>query len=140
MFRMTKVSIFSLADLLEPQIQKKNTKYHLAILVLICVAVTLFKLSHGVNLTVCSEVFAIDRSTVCKILQDVVHAMNNVLKSEVCWPIPEKQRRTQARFAELCSLPAVLGAIDGMQVGIMKPDYSRANYYYFKSGGYSMNC
>jgi len=40
----------------------------------------------------------------------------------------------------MCSLPAVIGAIDGMHVAIAKPDYCPADYYYFKSGGYSMNC
>jgi len=33
-----------------------------------------------------------------------------------------------------------MGAIDEMQVSIAKPDHSVADYYYFKSGGYNMNC
>ena len=92
MFQMTKASVFSLADLLEPQIWKKNMKYHLAIPVLIRVVVTLFKLSHRVNFIMCSEVFSIGSSMVCKILRDVVHAVNNMLKNGVCWPTPEKQQ------------------------------------------------
>ena len=40
----------------------------------------------------------------------------------------------------MCSLLAVLGVIYGTQIGIAKPEYSPADYYYFKSGGYSMNC
>ena len=83
MFRMTKDSVFSLAEVLKPLIQKKNTKYCLSIHVLIRITVTLLKLSHGLNLIVCSEVFAGDRSTVCKILKEVVHAIYNALKNEV---------------------------------------------------------
>ena len=140
MFRMTKDSVFSLAELLKPTLQKKNTKYRLAIPVLIRVACTLFKLTHGSNLTVCSEMFAVRHSTVCKFLREVVHAINNTLKHEVSWPNVDKICVNQAKFAEICSLPAVVGAIDGMQVSIAKPDHSAADYYYFKSGGYSMNC
>jgi len=136
---MTKNSVFSLAELLKPAIQKKNTKYRLSIPVLIRVACTLFKLTHGANLTVCSETFAVGRSTVCKMMREGVHAINDSLKHEVSWPSPHKIRESQTKFVEMCSLPAVIGAIDGMQISIAKPDYCPADYYYFKLGGYSMN-
>jgi len=139
MFRMTKSIVFSLANLLAPIVQKKNTKYRLAIPVLIRVACTLFKLTHGSNLTVCSEMFVIGRSIVCEILREVIHAINDTLKHKVSWPCPEKLCRTQLKFEDLCSLPAVVGAIDGMHVAIAKLDYCPTNYYYFKSGGYSMD-
>jgi len=137
---MTKACVFEFADLLEPYVKKKHTKYRVAIPVLIRVAVTLFKLAHSANFTTCNEVFAIGHSTVCKILREVVHAINDTLKCEFGWPSPARQRRNQIQFEEICSLPAVLGAIEGMQIGISKPDHSLADYYYFKSGAYSMNC
>jgi len=132
MFRMPKNYVFALAELLKPAVQKKNTKYRLAIPVLIRVACTLFKLSHGSNLIVCSEMFAVGRSTVCKMMQDVVHAINDSLKHEVSWPSSQKIRMNQTKFADMCSLPRVIGAIDGMQISIAKPDYCPADYYYFK--------
>ena len=46
MFRMTKGSVFALVDLLRPNVERQNTKYHVAIAVLIRVACTLFKLTH----------------------------------------------------------------------------------------------
>jgi hypothetical protein len=55
MFRMTKPIVFALNELLKPQVQKQDTKDHLAILVLMRVAVTLFKLTHGTSLFVCRE-------------------------------------------------------------------------------------
>ena len=76
MFRMTKDALFNLAELLRPHVEKQNTKYRLAIVVLIRVACMLFKLTHGANLTICSKMFAIDRSTVCKMLCEVVHGIN----------------------------------------------------------------
>ena len=72
LFRMTKRSVFHLANILAPSISKKNTRYRLAVPVLVRVACTLFKLNHGASLLLCSEVFAIGRSTMSMILMDVV--------------------------------------------------------------------
>jgi hypothetical protein len=37
-------------------------------------------------------------------------------------------------------MPGLVGAIDGMHIAISKPDSRIEYYYYFKSGGYSLNC
>jgi hypothetical protein len=68
MFRMTKPVVFALSDLLKPHVQKQDTKYRLAIPVLVRVAVTLFKLTHGASLFACSEMFAIGKSTCSAIM------------------------------------------------------------------------
>ena len=34
----------------------------------------------------------------------------------------------------------VVGAIDGTHVSIAKPSFGAADYYYFKSGWYTINC
>jgi hypothetical protein len=47
---------------------------------------------------------------------------------------------TQAAFKELCRLLAVVGAIDGTHISISKPKYGPTDYFYFKSGGYTLNC
>lgn len=91
-------------------------------------------------MTICSELFAIGRSTVSKILRDVVHAINDTFRQEISWPAGDRMLETQEKFSDLCGLPTVVGAIDGMQVSIAKPDFGAADYYYFKTGGYSMNC
>ena len=74
---MTKRAVVSLSDLLRPHVQRENTRYRLAVPVLIRVACTLFKLARGANLTICSEMFAIGRSTVSMVLTEVVHAIND---------------------------------------------------------------
>lgn len=61
------------------------------------------------------------------------------LKHEVVWPTTNKLYVTQAKFVDLCSLLTVVGAIDGMYVVIMKPNFSPVDYFYFKSGRYRMN-
>ena len=107
---------------------------------LICIACTLFKLIHGANFTICSEMFAIGRSTVSKVLRDMVSAINKTMRHKISWPTGNRLRKTQEKFFTLCSLLAVVGAINGMHVSISKSQFTPGDYYYFKSGGYSMNC
>ena len=140
MFRMTKPTVYNLATLLKPAIEKKNTKYRLAILVLVRIACTLFKLTHGCSLFICSEMFAIGRSTVSLVLREVVQAINVALRLEIAWPMGQRLLETEADFRALCGLPGVLGAIDGTHITISKPRYAPGDYYYFKSGGYTLNC
>ena len=140
MFRMTKHAVFALADLLAPHVQKKDTKYRLAILVVVRVACCLFKLTHGASLFICSELFAVGKSTVSSMLRDVVHAINESLRHELSWPTGDHLHQTQQKFFNLCGLPAVVGAIDGTHVPIAKPQNVPTDYFYFKSGGYTLNC
>ena len=140
MFRMSKPAVQSLAAILKPTVQKKNTKYHLAIPIIVRVVCTLFKLSHGASLFICSEMFAIGRNTVSLVLREVVQAINVTLRSEITRPTGEKMLQTEAAFQELCGLLGVLGAIDGTHVSINKSRFGAADYFYFKTGGYSLNC
>jgi hypothetical protein len=86
MFCMTKPAVFALAGLLRPHVERADTKYRLVVSVLVCVACTLFKLLHGANFTICSEIFAIGRSTVSKVLREVVHAITDTMRHKIVWP------------------------------------------------------
>jgi len=140
MFRMSKKRVFALADILKPHVKRQDTRYRIAVPVLIRVACTLFKLTHGASLIVCSEMFAIGKSTISILLRDVVYAINDTMRSELSWPSGDRLRQCQADFKRLCGLPAVVGAIDGTHVAISKPRHGATDYYYFKSGGYTLNC
>ena len=140
MFWMTKPAVFALTDVLQPIVQRKDTKYRLAIPVVIRVACCLFKLTHGASLLICSEMFAISKSTVSAILREVVHAINDSLRHELSWPIGQRMQETQQKFYDLCGLPRVVGAIDGTHISISKPIQGPADYFYFKSGGYTLKC
>jgi hypothetical protein len=71
-FRMTKDTVFRLSSILSPYIRKHDTKYRLAILVVVCVACTLFKLAQGATLPICLELFTVGISTVLKMLYETV--------------------------------------------------------------------
>ena len=103
--------------------KKKDTKYRLAIPVVVCVACTLFKLTHAANLLICIELFAVGRSTVSLMLRELVQAINVALRSEISWPIGNQITEIEADFKGLCGLPGVLGAIDGTHVTIAKPKF-----------------
>jgi hypothetical protein len=139
-FRMTKRAVFTLAEILKPHVQKHDTRYRLAIPVIIRVACTLFKLAQGASLLICLEMFVVGTNTVSKMLRETVHAINDVLRHEIVWPTGVKFLETQNAFKDLCGLPGVVGAIDGTHIAIRKPRHGPADYYYFKSGGYSLNC
>jgi hypothetical protein len=140
MFRMTKVVVFSLPDLLQPHVEKQDTKYRLAIPVLIRVACTLFKLTHGASLFICSKMFVVGKNIVSLLLREVVYAINETLRHELKWPSGQTLLDTQVDFFQLCRLPGVVGAIDATHISILKPKYGALDYYYFKSGGYTINC
>ena len=71
----------------------------------------------------------------------MVHAINNASRSKIQWPTGKELVETQNDFFRLCGLPTVVGAIDGSHVGISKPRFGATDYYYyFKSGGYTLNC
>jgi hypothetical protein len=139
-FRMTKSAVFRLADMLSPHIRRRNTPYRLAIPTVVRLSCTLFKLAQGASLTICSELFAVGSSIVSSIVHDTVRAINIVLRDQIAWPRGTQLQQTQVDFRELCSLPAVVGAIDCTHIHIAKPAVGPEDYFYFKSGSYSLNC
>lgn len=48
--------------------------------------------------------------------------------------------REYACLEQYCSLPGIVGAIDGTHFEIRKPSLSPEDYYYFKTSGYSLQC
>ena len=139
-FCMTKSATFALAKLLKLVVAKRNTKYLLAIPMVVRVACTLFKLTHSSSLFVCSEMFAVGKSMVSLILRDVIFAINKVLCQKIAWPSGDRLGQTQLDFFDLCRLPIVTGAINGTHISIYKPRIGTADYFYFKSSGYTINC
>lgn len=139
-FRLSKSAVFSLTNLLCPHIEKANTHYRLAIPPIVRVACTLFKLCQGASLLLCSEFFAIGTSTASGIIRDVVKAINDELRHEISWPTGQRLQLTMAQFRQFSGLPGVVGAIDGTHFHIRKPNQSPEDYFYFKSGGFTMQC
>jgi hypothetical protein len=54
-FRMTKRAVFFLAEMLHPQIKRRDTRYRLAIPMLVRVCCTLFKLAQDCSIFICTN-------------------------------------------------------------------------------------
>lgn len=65
---------------------KGDTRYRQAVPVLVCLTCTLFKLSHGSSLLICSNMFVVGKSIVSIMLCEVVHALNDLPHMEMQWP------------------------------------------------------
>ena len=140
LFRITNSATFALVELLKPAVARQNTKYQLAIPMVVRVACILFKITHDASLFVCSKMFAIGKSAVSLILRDVIFAINEALRQKIAWPCCDHLRQFQVDFFDLCRLLVVSGTIDRTHISICKPHVGVANYIYFKFGGYTINC
>jgi len=69
-----------------------------------------------------------------------VNVVNVGLKNEIQWPSTEDVPEVVVGFYHLCGLPSVVGVIDRTHFAISKPQFATSDYFYFKSGGYSMTC
>jgi hypothetical protein len=84
--------------------------------------------------------FVVGKSICYAILRETVRTINDCLRHEIKWPTGERLQQVQRDFQQLCGLPSVVGAIDGTHINISKPRYGAEDYYYFKFGGYTLNC
>ena len=79
-FRMSKDSVIRLPNVLAPYVEKQDTKFRRPVHVLVRVACTLYKLTQGASLLICSEMFAVGTTTFSDMLREVVHALNIELR------------------------------------------------------------
>jgi hypothetical protein len=86
----------------------------------------------------CSEAFAIGRSTVGLVIREVVSTINIAYNDLIKWPRREYMRQVMLDFKSFCGMPSVHGAIDCTHIHISKPALFPEDYYYFKTGGYSI--
>lgn len=108
-FHMTKGTLFDIANQLRLLIQKHDMKYKLDIPMELCVAYAIKKLSQGVNLLVCSELFAIGRSTISHVVQELI-----TLSSRPLSKLKSSLHRVRTSFEALPGFPlAIAGDIPG---------------------------
>jgi hypothetical protein len=138
-FRMSKLTLLEISNQLKPMIVKKDAKYCLAIPMEVWVTCVIYKLSHGSNLLICSELFVIGRLMMGLVLWKVVRVVIIVFKSLIFWPMGQKMEVVMMEFKDWHGLPNVHGVIDSTHISISKPKLAFAmDYYYHKSGSYSI--
>jgi hypothetical protein len=138
-FRITKETLFNIANKLKPLITQKDIMYKFAIHVEVRVACVIHKLFHGLNMLTCNELFVIGTSITGLVTCEVVRAMNIMFKSLIAWPMGPKMEDVMLEFKELCGLPSMQGVINYRHISISKPKFDfDEDYYFHKIGGYSI--
>jgi hypothetical protein len=64
--------------------------------------------------------------------------VNHVYACVIHWPIGDEMRAVILDFKAFCSMHSVHGALDCTHIHISKLAHFLDDYYYFKTGGYSM--
>lgn len=93
------------------------------------------------TILVCSELLAVDRSTISHVVQEVITSINIVFKNLISWPSRSKLEVVMIGFKSFYNLPNVHGAIDGIHFAISRPISPFCeNYYYHKIRAYNVVC
>ena len=69
-----------------------------------------------------------------------MRAINIHFRHEIEWPCGNRFIECMSDFRDWNGLPGVVRAIDGTHFEIKKPSIAPKNYYYFKSGEFSIQC
>lgn len=126
-----------LCDILRPNLSR-HTRNRQPVPVELCVAVCLWRLGTNLEFRSLSHLFGIGMSTACRIIQDVVTAINVIMKPlYIKMPSPADLRGITQTFRDKWNFPQVAGAIDGTHISIQAPSDSPADYYNRK-GFYSV--
>ena len=139
-FRMKKVHFDYIADLVNQHnpnpVRSEFRNRRLS------VAVTLYKLAHGVPDSVVGTAFGIPSGSVHKHFWAVVPVLNDILLPIVMPPITHErlQRALDSFAAHKRTIPGILGAIDGLHIRILRMMGQRSAYWNYKHNVYTLAC
>ncbi|XP_036410905.1 protein ANTAGONIST OF LIKE HETEROCHROMATIN PROTEIN 1-like [Megalops cyprinoides] len=129
-FRMSKDTFFFLCNKLKPRLTRQDTHFRLALPLEKRVAVALWRLATNVEYRTISTLFGVGRSTVCKCVRDVCHAIVSLLKPLYLQQPSEQEMEDTARlFNTRWGFPHCIGAIDSLHIAIIAPSNNTADYW-----------
>lgn len=124
--------------MLRPWLIRQNTKYRQAVPGEARVGICIWRLATNLEYRSISHLFGVGLSTCCLITQQVVTAINLVLKPKyIRLPTTPEMRVIVQGFRDKWRFPQVAGAIDGTHIKIRAPSENSASYYNCK-GDYSI--
>ncbi|XP_006639987.2 uncharacterized protein [Lepisosteus oculatus] len=129
-FRMSKDTFFYICTKLKPKLARQDTHFRLALPLEKRVAVALWRLATNVEYRTISALFGVGRSTVCKCVRDVCHAIVALLKPLYLQAPSAHELDDMARlFNTRWGFPHCVGAVDSLHVAIIAPPSYTADYW-----------
>ncbi|XP_067299348.1 uncharacterized protein [Pseudorasbora parva] len=135
---MRRTTFMHLCSILQPSLTHCNSRFRRSLQVELRVAICLWRLATNLEFRSIGHLFGVGRSTACMITQEVVAAINKIMRPlYIKTPSPAELKKIVQGFKDKWRFPQVAGAIDGTHICITAPpDYSAD--YYNRKGFYSV--
>ncbi|XP_061602296.1 uncharacterized protein LOC133464387 [Cololabis saira] len=129
-FRMSKTSFLHLCDILRPNLTRQRTRYRCPLAVELRLAICLWRLATNMEFRSISHLFGVGISTACSVTQQVVTAINKIMKPHyIKAPSEPEVREIVQGFRDRWGLLQVAGVIDATHIGILAPAEDPTDYY-----------
>ncbi|XP_076837450.1 uncharacterized protein LOC143482801 [Brachyhypopomus gauderio] len=129
-FRMSRETFFLLCGKLKPRLARQDTCLRPALPLEKRVAVALWRLASNVEYRTISALFGVGRSTVCKCVREVCHAIAVMLRPLYLRTPSEQELEDAARlFGTRWGFPHCVGALGSLHVPIIAPTSNADNYW-----------
>ncbi|XP_068457353.1 uncharacterized protein [Clinocottus analis] len=128
-FRMSRETFFYLCGELRPRLARQDTSFRLALPVEKRVAVALWRLASNVEYRTISALFGVGKSTVCRCVRDMCHAIVALLGPVYLRPPGERELEASARlFLSRWGFPHCVAAVATLHTAIITPSSNAADY------------
>ncbi|KAF0044090.1 hypothetical protein F2P81_003248 [Scophthalmus maximus] len=128
-FRMSQETFFYLCDKLRPRLARQNTSFRLALPVEKRVAVALWRLASNVEYRTISTLFGVGKSTVCRCVRDMCHAIVALLSSVYLRPPNEQELEDSAQlFLSNLGFPHCVATVATLHTAIITPSNNASDY------------
>lgn len=136
-FRFRRADILDLCNVIEDDIDHPfQRKGSLTPLMQLMIALRFY--ASGCFQEVVGDLFGVDKSTVCRVINRVSRAFANRLNEYVRMPTGETANRTMEQFFRIANFPNVIGCIDCTHIGIIAPTENEVAYV-DRRGNHSLN-
>lgn len=128
-FRMSRETFFYLCDKLRPRLARQDTSFRLALPVEKRVAVALWRLASNIEYRTISTLFGVGKSTVCRCVRDMCHAIVALLSSIYLRSPSEQELEDSAQlFLSHWGFPHCVAAITTLHTAIITPSNNTSDY------------
>lgn len=128
-FRMSRETFFYLCDKLRPRLTRQDTTFRLALPVEKRVAVALWRLASNVEYRTISALFGVGKSTVCRCVRDMCHAIVALLSSVYLRAPSEQELQDSAQcYLSSWGFPHCVAAITTLHTAIITPSNNASDY------------